>query len=255
MDDMTLTAIKSNHIDLPAAGRAINKLLRDKEDTEAVFDIMRALSGNTIPNGYRKLLTSVEGGKIALESIELQPILDDHDTLAGLPEHSVARAYLDFVQGRKISAAGLADESRKSGNEIDAHHPYAWYARRMRDVHDLWHVLTGYQTDALGEACLVAFSYAQTKSAGFALIAFAGSNELQRQLPSHPVRRAVWQAYLNGRRAAWLPAQDYIALLREPLVDARKRLNIQAPAHYLAVPVKARDGVSRNLKAGAPLAA
>ncbi len=245
---MTITAIASNRIDLPAAGRAIAKLMANKEDTKAVFEIMRALSGATIPNGYRKLLSSVEGGRIALQAQELQPILDDHATMAALPAGSVGRAYLDFVQGRKISAEGLADESRKTGDEIDAAHPYAWYARRMRDVHDLWHVLSGYQTDALGEVCVVAFSYAQTKSAGFALIALAGSNELQRLLPGHPVRRAAWQAYMNGRRASWLPVVDYPALLAEPLVAARQRLNIAAPTHYLAIPAHERDGVPSNLK-------
>jgi ubiquinone biosynthesis protein COQ4 len=35
-------------------------------------------------------------------------------------------------------------------------------------VHDIWHVLTGYRRDALGEACLVAFSYAQTRGLGWA---------------------------------------------------------------------------------------
>jgi ubiquinone biosynthesis protein COQ4 len=245
---MTYTAITPNKIDLRAAGQAIGKLLSNKEDTKAVFEIMRALSGKTIPKGYHRLLQSQEGGKIALQAQELQPILDDHDTLAKLPIGSVGRAYLDFVQGRKISAEGLADESRKTGNEIDAAHPYAWYARRMRDVHDLWHVLSGYQTDALGEVCVVAFSYAQTKSAGFALIAAAGSNELQRLLAGRPVRKAAWQAYMNGRRATWLPAQDYVALLSEPLIDARRRLNIAAPTHYLAIPASERDGVPANLK-------
>jgi ubiquinone biosynthesis protein COQ4 len=245
---MTITTIAPNRIDIAGAGRAIAKLLANKEDTKAVFEIMRALSGATISKGYKKLLGSVEGGRIALAAQELQPLLDDHVTMAKLPVGSVGRAYLDFVQGRKISAEGLADESRKSGNEIDARHPYAWYARRMRDVHDLWHVLSGYETDALGEVCVVAFSYAQTKSAGFALIAAAGSNELQRLLPGHPVRRAAWQAYLNGRRAAWLPVQDYQALLHENLIQARQRLNIAAPTHYLAIPPHKRDGVPSNLK-------
>jgi ubiquinone biosynthesis protein COQ4 len=245
---MTYTAIAPNRIDLFAASRAIGRLLSNKEDTKAVFEIMRALSGATIAKGYKKLLGSVEGGKIALQGQELQPLLDDHDTMAKLPEGSVGRAYLQFVQGRKISAQGLADESRKTGDEIDAAHPYAWYARRMRDVHDLWHVLSGYETDALGEVCVVAFSYAQTKSAGFALIAAAGSGELQRLLPGHPVRRAAWQAYMNGRRAAWLPVVDYPALLAEPLVGARQRLNIAAPTHYLAIPAAERNGVPTNLK-------
>lgn len=237
---MSLTPIKPHRVNVMAAKAAVDRLLADKEDTQAVFEIMRALAGRAIPNSYAKLLSSVEGGRIALERQELQPLLDDHEALLQLPEGSVGRAYVDFVQGRKISATGLAEESRKVGNDIDAPHPYAWYARRMRDVHDLWHVLTGYQTDALGEVCVVAFSYAQTKSSGFALIALAGAREIDKQLPGNPIWRAAWQAYWNGRQAAWLPAVDYPALLSEPLADARKRLNIQAPTHYLSIPTHIR---------------
>lgn len=238
---MSLTPIRPHKVDVFAAKRAIERLLADKEDTKAVFEIMRALSGRSIPNSYQRLLRSVEGGQIAFGRRELQPLLDDHMSLSKLPDGTVGRAYVDFVNGRKISAAGLADESRKIGDDIDADHPYAWYARRMRDIHDLWHVLTGYETDALGEVCVVAFSYAQTKSSGFALIAAAGAREIDKILPHQPVWRAAWQAYSNGRQCAWLPALDYPKLLSEPLVDARKRLNIQAPSYYLSIPASDRS--------------
>jgi ubiquinone biosynthesis protein COQ4 len=243
---LALTAIKPFSVDLLAAKRGIDRLLADKEDTKAVFEIMRALSGKAIPNGYRKLLTSVEGGKMALAAKELQPVLDDHSALAALPDGSVGRAYVDFVRGRKISATGLADESRKVGEDIDATHPYAWYARRLRDVHDVWHVLTGYETDALGEVCVVAFSYAQTNSSGFALIAAAGAREIAKVLPDHPIYKAAWQAYQNGRNANWLPAVDYPALLSEPLVSARRRLNILEPSFYNAIPAPDRQRTLRN---------
>jgi ubiquinone biosynthesis protein COQ4 len=45
--------------------RAIGKLLKDKEDTVQVFEIMRALSGKSIPNGYARLLETPQGGAIA----------------------------------------------------------------------------------------------------------------------------------------------------------------------------------------------
>lgn len=216
---------------------AIRRLIANKEDTQAVFEIMRALSGRSIPNGYRKLVDTAAGGQMAAAARELAPLLDDHEALRQLPAGTVGRVYVDFVEGRKISAEGLAAESRKVGeNEIDSSHPYAWYARRLRDVHDLWHVLSGYNTDALGESCVVAFSYAQTGSLGFALIAVAGAQTIAGQLPEQPIRRAVLQAWWNGRRAAWLPGIDYEALLAEPLVEARRRLNIAAPSWYHRVP-------------------
>jgi ubiquinone biosynthesis protein COQ4 len=229
-------------LNFPRALGAIKKLIANKEDTEQVFIIMRSLAGRAIPNGYARLLGTPEGGRHAYRRVEMAAVLDDHEALRRLPEGTVGRAYLRFVESEQLSAKGLADESRKVGEaDIDAEHPLAWYGRRLRDVHDIWHVLTGYHRDALGEASVVAFSYAQTKSLGFALIAFAGAREIKRALPDQPILKTVWEAYQHGKRAAWLPGQDYEALLAEPLESARRRLNIEPPATYRAIPIEERD--------------
>jgi ubiquinone biosynthesis protein COQ4 len=221
--------------------KAVRALIADKEDTAQVFEIVTSLAGRTLPKGYLKLLRTPDGGRIAYEHAELAPILDDHDSLRALPEGSVGRAYLDFVESQQLTAEGLVEASREvEDQDPDALHPYAWYGRRIRDIHDIWHVLTGYGRDALGESCVVAFTYAQTGSLGFALIALAGGREISRELPDQPVRRAIWRAYRDGKRAVWLPGEDYRALLAEPLEAARARLNIPAPTIYESIPEEAR---------------
>ena len=45
--------------------RAFRKLIRDKEDTAQVFEIMRALSGRSIARGYNRMLGTMEGGRQA----------------------------------------------------------------------------------------------------------------------------------------------------------------------------------------------
>lgn len=236
--------LKRQRLEPVRAMRALKKLIADKEDTAQVFEIMKALSGRSVPNGYARLLRTLEGGRIAYRARELQPLLDDHEGLRALPAGSIGRAYLAFMEEQDLSAAGLAEESRKVIDAaVDAEHPVAWYARRLRDIHDLWHILTGYGRDALGEACVVAFSYAQTRSTGFALIAAAGAREIGRALPGQPVGRAVWQAYRNGKSAAWLPGEDYERLLGEPLDAARARLNVARPTLYESIPRETRDTV------------
>lgn len=222
--------------------RALSELLKNKEDTGQVFIIMRALSGRSVPKGYARLLRTAKGGRIAYRREELAKTLSDSEFLKRLPEGSVGRAYLNFTTNEKISAQGLIEESRKVEDErdIDREHPLAWYGRRMRDIHDLWHVLTGYGRDGMGEACLVAFSYAQTRSLGFGLIGLAGALKLKREVPDQPMLHAVWQAYSNGRKAAWLPGEDYLALLAEPLDSARARLNIAPPSLYQNMPAEIR---------------
>ena len=219
------------------AARAIRRLVADKDDTEQVFEIMNALAGRSVDWGYAKLMSTSEGGLQAYRRQELADRLQDRDWLKALPAGSVGAAYLDFVVAQDLSAYGLADESRKvADSEIEAAHPRAWYARRLRDVHDIWHVLTGYRTDALGEACVVAFSLPQTRSSGFGLIAAAIAVQFARARTGYPCARAVFRAWRDGRRAAWLPGQDYEALLAEPLDQARRRLRISTPYIYERVP-------------------
>lgn len=224
------------------AARALRRLIADQDDTRQVFEIMTALAGRSVEKGYARMLDTPEGGRQAYLQAELSERFLDADWLAAQPAGSVGAAYFDFMRARGFTAEGLADESRKvADTEIDAAHPRAWYARRLRDVHDVWHVLTGYETDALGEACVVAFSLPQTRSKGFGVIAAGVAVQFMRARTGHPCARAVWQAWRHGRKAAWLPGLDYEVLMSEPLESARARLGIREPTHYRRVPPHVRN--------------
>ncbi|MBU2379766.1 MAG: ubiquinone biosynthesis protein COQ4 [Alphaproteobacteria bacterium] len=228
--------LRPNGIQPLRAFRAFRKLVRNKEDTAQVFEIMRALSGRSQARGYGRMLRTVEGGRQAFQREELAHKLDDPAWLARFEPGTVGAEYRAFREARGFTADGLAEVEREVIPFIDAPHPVIWYSRRLRDVHDIWHVLTGYGTDALGEACVVSFSYGQTRNLGFAFIGYGAAREIQRENRSIPARRAVLQAWRNGRIARWLPALDYEALFAEPLETARARLGIQSCSVYAAVP-------------------
>ncbi|WP_374599026.1 Coq4 family protein [Brevundimonas sp.] len=239
----TYTRLQPQRIEPLTALRAFRKLVANKEDTAQVFEIMRALSGRSLARGYNHMLKTQEGGRQAYLAEELAHKLDDPVWLARFEPGTVGASYRAFRDARGFTAEGLADEARKIGPQIDAQHPVVWYSRRIRDVHDIWHVLTGYETDALGEACVVAFSYAQTRNLGFAFIGWGAAREIQREVKSVPARRAVWQAYRNGKAAHWLPGLDYEALFAQPLEVARMRLNIRPASVYHAVSPEVRAGL------------
>jgi ubiquinone biosynthesis protein COQ4 len=220
--------------------RALRRLLADKEDTAQVFEIMRSMNGKATLRNYYRLLSTIEGGRIAYERVELARKLMDDAWLDSLPDGSVGAAYRQFVRSEQLSAQGLVDVSRKGLSRVEDPHPYAWFGRRMRDGHDLWHVLSGYGRDALGEGCLVAFSYAQTKGAGWAMIAIGAALRPGRAR-GQPYKRALWEGYRRGRAARWLPGEDYEKLLRESLEAARQRLGIYPPTIYDSIPMQFRD--------------
>lgn len=225
------------------AFKALQKLLSDKEDTGQVFKIMAALSGDAIGEGYRRLLRTPRGGHLAMQHVELEPLLMDDAWLDSFAEGSVGAAYREYIRSQHFSAKGLGDLSRAQNNGVELDHPHAWFARRIRDSHDIWHTLTGYHRDALGEACLVAFSFAQTKSLGWAFIALGAALRTRGSPHKHPYMRAIWEGYQRGRKAAWLCAEDYEQLMAEPLEAARRRLKLTPPAIYDAIPPEHRNPV------------
>lgn len=225
------------------AFKAVSRLMADKEDTAAVFDLMRALSGNSISKGYARLMKTPRGGRIAYERDELNDRLMDRTWLESFAPGTVGAAYLAHMDERGFTADGLKEISEQThDSQVEAAHPLTWYGRRLRDVHDIWHVLSGYRTDALGEACLVAFSYEQTRSLGFRVIAFAAGNKMASAKNGQPYKAAIKQAFANGKACAWLPEIDYPELFAEDLEAARARLGIKPPTVYLSIPPEARDG-------------
>ena len=240
-------------IDVIKAVKAFRQLAQNKEDTEQVFEIIRALSGNSIKRNFNRMLTTSEGGRQAYLAEELADRLVDRDWLAQFAPGTVGARYKEFIAPRNLSAAGLAEESRKLGEpDVDAAHPVAWFMRRLRDIHDIWHVLTGYGTDALGEASVVAFTYGQLGNFSLAFLSAGAALELHKTHWSQPYARAIYEGYSRGRKAEWLPALDYAKLFETPLEIARAQLKIQRPRIYESVPPEARNGYRYGPEAVVP---
>jgi ubiquinone biosynthesis protein COQ4 len=164
-------------------------------------------------------------------------LLDDHERFGPLAPDSVGRAYIDFMKREGLSAAGLVAESeinREGGKRFDD--DLTWFGERLRDTHDMYHVLSGYGRDGLGEAALLAFTHGQQPGRGVIFIAFMGFRQMRKTLPASLDLKAVWrEARTNGRAAEKIVDQDILALVHEPLADARARLNIPPPLAYRAV--------------------
>lgn len=222
----------SDRRDWRTAREAIGKLMSNGEDTVQVFRIMRALNAGSTARNYARMLATEQGGRLAYRRIELAERFVDPGYVASFAPGTVGAAYREFLARTGYSADGLADIS-KVHREEDMAHPYAWFGRRVRDCHDVWHVLTGYQADeSMGEAALVAFSYAQLGGLGWAAIGLAAALKSVAVTRGTSFARSVWEGYRRGRRAGWLIGEDMDALLHEPLAAARRRLRLAEPVAY-----------------------
>ena len=213
--------------------KALRRLIADPEQTHEVFTILRALSGPSLRHGFMRFASTSTGRKVLSERRDLLSTLQDRQRLEQLPPASLGRRYWEWTRSEALSADGLVTASAQM-DYAEFGPDMALFAMRQRDMHDLWHTVTQYGRDELGEACLLAFTAAQTRNFAIALITLAGCGKLSR-IYGLDVFRSAWRAYRDGRRAAWLPAQDWESLLTLPIDQVRQQLGIVEPFRYWAL--------------------
>ncbi len=216
------------------AWRHFRELLKDKENTEEVFHIFESLPWRGMAPAAEAFLTSTRGQAIRASEPYLPAILDDHAALRNLPAGSVAHAYCDFMEREGLSAKGLVDEFERFNNgRYHFGDQFEWYLDRLRDTHDLLHILTGYGRDALGEQCVLAFTYSQQPSPAHLFIAYAGGINLKSRVKSSaPVLRAVREGQKLGKACPRIVETSIRELLAMQVNEARAKLGISPTRYY-----------------------
>ena len=212
--------------------KALRQLIANPEDTEKVFDIIRAMAGNATERCADRFKKTDSGIRILSQQGDLMDLLTDSERLRAMVPDSLGRVYLHFLENEGLTARGLQKASEQQGETPFNDPGVQFFAIRLRDQHDLWHITTGYGRDVAGEACLLAFTYAQTGNRGVGLITLFAALKLYK-FAGTSIFRSIWQGYKAGRKAAWLPAQEWESLLELPLTQVREQLNINEPHEYV----------------------
>lgn len=144
-------------------------------------------------------------------------------TLRTLPDGSLGREYARFMDVRSFTP-----ESRPAVRFVDDPAD-AWVLQRYRDVHDLWHVLTGMPTTVLGELAQKWFEAAQTGLPVAVISAVFGPVRLPAEEQKLLITKLVPWAVATGRRAPDLLAIRYEDRLQDDVEELRKEWGISVP--------------------------
>lgn len=226
------TASHAQPLDIPRALRALRALAADPDETSHVFTIIDSLSGQGPDHLVGLFHRTPDGERLMRERSSIVPVLADRDALRRMPEGSLGRAYLAFVESEGITADGLVEASEKgSTRRYEGDEELTYAGDRMRDTHDLWHTVTGYKGDLLGETALLAFNVPQIRNPGVAAIVLLGMYRVRKLRILPMVAGGLWR----GARARHLPAIDWEPLLAVPLAEVRERLGVVPVADYTPV--------------------
>jgi ubiquinone biosynthesis protein COQ4 len=195
--------------------RALVRLLRDPDDTVQVFMLGIAINASRFPGFLARFASSEEG----VAMLSARPSIDsrtvDFARLRALPAETLGGAYARYLDDNRLdpdlfqAPPGLPPIPR-------------FVVQRVRQTHDVWHVLTGYAPDVPGELALQGFTYGQLRMPSALLIATLGT--LTRS-PRSALR--VLDGFRRGAAATFLPVVRFEELWDEPLDTAREKLGIR----------------------------
>lgn len=224
------------------------RLILNKEDTRQVFEVVTALSRDSARRLFTRFIASAYGRRVVTEPVKLEEILGDFPRLRAMAPGTLGRAYVDFMDREGLTPQGLIDAAEEAGVGLMDYPELKEFSRAFRHLeinHDLWHVLTGYGRDPLGEICNLVFTRRQTGNPGLKLIIRMGLLALKLERWSYPALKAAREARRMGDNVDFILQHDVEAMLEQPLDEVRKRLGIFKPEIYDAIPDDVKFSVLR----------
>ena len=157
----------------------------------------------------------------------------DLEELVKLPPHTLGGAYARHMQANELNVDYYPDATPRNRMQF--------LRQRMRQTHDIWHVLTGFGTDEFEEVGIQGFYAGQGVSSMAAFIgagAFLKSVLRCRLRELHKHMDSFCEGYCAGKRAESLLAVKWEELWSESIESLRRRYRI-APRRETA-PVQLR---------------
>lgn len=198
------------------AAAALAVLARDHTRLDQVLVFTQAMNHARLA----RIAEEIERAPGGAELFEDQPRIDrkhvDFDALRRLPNGTLGREYARFLDDAGITPDVFEELPRVGDPRI------AYMMLRMRQTHDLWHVLTGYSPDVPGEIRLQAFTFAQTNAPSAFVLTVFGTVRWTIALRGHVGE--VLRAYRRGKATKWLPTFRWEEHWEMPLDELRAML-------------------------------
>ncbi|MBN9168089.1 MAG: hypothetical protein BGO98_35195 [Myxococcales bacterium 68-20] len=174
------------------------------------------LNAGSVARAVTRFGATDEGRRFFAERPRIDRAHVDFDMLRRLPDGTLGREYTRFLDDNGITPDAF-EELPKIGDERAA-----WIMLRMRQTHDLWHVLTGYAPDVRGEILLQAFTYAQIRVPSALVIAAFGSLRWMKLGRRHLAD--LRHAYRRGKATSFLPRFRWEEHWATPVSELRSML-------------------------------
>ncbi len=200
-----------------AALGALATLARDHRRLDQVLVLTQAVNAGTVARAVERFEATEAGRWLFATRPRIDRAHVDFDALRRLPDGTLGREYTRFLDDGGITPDAF-EELPNVGDERAA-----WIMLRMRQTHDLWHVLTGYAPDVRGELLLQAFTYAQIRAPSALVLVVFGSLRWMKLLERTHLSE-LRAAFRRGKATSFLPTFRWEEHWSTPLSELRTML-------------------------------
>jgi ubiquinone biosynthesis protein COQ4 len=195
---------------------ALATLARNPGRLDQVLAFSQAVNARALSRAVEGVMATETGRALLAEQPRIDRAHVDFDALRALPEGTLGREYVRFLDDNAIGPEPFEALPNVGDERI------AWMMLRLRQTHDLWHVLTGYTPDVRGEVLLQAFTYAQVELPSSLVLAVFGSLRWIELSAEH--LRESRRAWRRGRATKPLAVVRWEEHWATPVTDLRVAL-------------------------------
>lgn len=203
------------------ASRAGLRVLMDSERTEDIITAEELTAQNQLTHLLASgLMSDGEGPALMRAKADLGDVTLEQ--MRAMPAGSLGAEVARFFDDNQLDTKLYGVESVHTP-DAEA----AYLMKRLRNSHDIWHVLMGFTTDGHEEILIHSFSLAQTGlPSSVALMVFGSLKHMVLEARWGCLRSGLAEAYRRGRDAAPLLPVYWERHLEKPLVEVRRTLGI-----------------------------
>jgi ubiquinone biosynthesis protein COQ4 len=208
------------NLDILVVFKGVLSLIKDPQQTDSVYDIEDGLKQSAaMAAATRYMLAQPEIFALAKEGyLATTP---DIPKLLEYPQDSLGYAYANYIH-----TAGFDPSFYRSMLVAD---DTSYLLLRLRQTHDIWHVITGFSTNVPGELGLKAFELAQTRRTMAGILIAGGFLKCLLQTPEEldELLNNISRGYRTGLQAKPLLAQKWEENWDKSLSEWRSELGIK----------------------------
>ena len=210
------------------------RFLTNINETSYFFAITDAVDGCQHEKNFQRFVQTGVGAALDAEKVNFHDIFADWNTLRRLPHGSLGRSYVAFMEQEGFEMDALTSAELKANvSTLNVGPARRRYMENGITLHDIYHILTCYNREPIGEACVLAFTAEQFSLRGVGLAAHGIGLREQLSHPGVPILAMLNEAKRLAREAIWLAEVDWRDELAKPIDEVRARIGLTLPDLYL----------------------